>query len=293
MYGPLLSVLLMGMVPVWGLQASVRPLTRELSVAPPALSADARIALQTIGQSLSASGVIITDLESGQVLFERNADISRPMASLTKLMTALIIVENHPLDTLVKVPMDILKTAGNDYEHLPPGDTFTVGDLLSAMLINSSNDAAVTLAKFHSGTIADFATVMNDRAASLGLLHTSYENPIGFDAPLQDSTPQDLAWLAMYVLRYPDIRARMGIAQTQIKSISGFSMILSHTHELLHEDRFIIAGKTGTTDEAGQCLLSIVEVEGRRYVVVLLHSRDRYADMRSVLSGLRSVIASQ
>lgn len=293
MYGSLLSVLLMGMIPVWGLSADIRPLTRDLAVAPPALSADARIALQEIAQTLSASGVIITDLESGQVLFERNATVSRPMASLTKLMTALIIVENHALDTTVKVPMDILKTPGNDYEHLPPGDVFTVGDLLSAMLINSSNDAAVTLAKFHSGTIAAFAEVMNKRAQTLGLVHTSYENPIGFDAPLQDSTPQDLAWLAMYVLRYPEIRERMSVAETQIKSINGFSMFLSHTHELLHEDRFITAGKTGTTDAAGQCLLSIVELGGRRYVVVLLHSPDRYADMRVVMSGLRSVVTKQ
>lgn len=292
MYGPLLSVLLMGMVPVWGFQATIRPLTRDITVAPPSLSADAKLSLQAVGNTLSASGVIITDLESGQVLLERNATVSRPMASLTKLMTALIIVEHHALDATVTVPADILKTPGNDYEHLPPGDVFTVGDLLSAMLINSSNDAAVTLAKFHSGTIAAFAEVMNKRAQTLGLTNTSYENPIGFDAPLQDSTPQDLAWLAMYVLRYPDIRARMGIAETQIKSINGFSMILNHTHELLHEDRFVIAGKTGTTDAAGQCLLSIVNVKGRQYVVVLLNSRDRYTDMRAVLAGLQSVVAT-
>ncbi len=288
MYGPLLSVLLMGMIPVWGLEANIRPLTRELTVAPPAIGIEAKAVLRVALDPVTASGIIITDLESGQSIFERNADVLRPMASLTKLMTALIIVEEHTLDEQVTVPMDILKTVGNDYDHLPPGDVFTVGDLLSAMLISSSNDAAVTLAKFHSGTVAEFAKVMNARAKSLGLKSTSYDNPIGLDAPLQDSTPRDLAWLATYVLRYQDIRARMSVPEMQIKSANNFSMLLSHTHELLHEDSFVIAGKTGTTDAAGQCLLSIVEVNGRRYVAVLLHSEDRYRDMRAIVTALKS-----
>ncbi len=293
MYGPLLSVLLMGMIPVWGLSGHTRALTGELSVAPPALTQSGTSPLQAISPSLSASGVIVMDLRSGQTLFERSSTVARPMASLTKLMTALIIVEHHAMNEKVKVPADILKTIGNDNDHLTPGDTFTVGDLLSAMLIISSNDAAVTLARFHSGTVSDFAKEMNDRAKSLGLVHTSYNNPIGLDAPEQTSTPQELAWLAMYVMRYPEIANRMGTADTKITSINGTVMALNHTNELLHEDSFVTAGKTGTTDAAGQCLLSIVEENGQRYVVVLLHSRDRYADMRHILTALRSVVASR
>lgn len=292
MYGPLLSVLLMGMIPVWGISAKDQPLTQEISVAPPAQTQSGYTAFEDLGSGVSASGAIVMDLRSGQTLYERSSKVSRPMASLTKLMTALIIVENHKMDELVTVPSDILKTEGNDNEHLPPGDTFTVGDLLSAMLIISSNDAAVTLARFHSGTVADFAKEMNERAASLGLTHTSYDNPIGFDGPRQDSTPQDLAWLAMYVLRYPDIAARMGTPDTQIRSINGRVLLLNHTHELLHQDSFVIAGKTGTTDGAGQCLLSIVQEGDRRYVIVLLRSRDRYADMRNILSKLRPAVAA-
>ncbi len=293
MYGPLLSVLLMGMIPVWGLSDQTQSLSRELSVAPPALSASGRTTLQSLASSLSASGVIIADLESGQIVFERNATVSRPMASLTKLMTALIIVENHSMKEIVTVPQDILNTIGNDREHLPPGDQFTVGDLLSAMLIISSNDAAVTLARFHSGTVSKFAEEMNSRATSLGLKNTSYNNPIGLDAPQQNSTPQDLAWLSMYVYRYPEISKRMATPDAQIKSVNGRVMLLTHTNELLHEDSFVIAGKTGTTDGAGQCLLSIVKEGGHRYVVVLLRSRDRYADMRRILSSLHTVIAAR
>lgn len=289
MFGPILSVLLMGMIPVWDLPP-IEPLSATLTVAPPAVSSENGTAPHLdLGDHVSASGVMIMDLQSGQVLAERNADLSRPMASLTKLMTALIIVENHTLDEKVKVPMDIDKVPGNDTHHLYAGDTYTVGDLLSAMLIISSNDAAVTLARYDSGTVAAFAQKMNERARSLGLSHTSYDNPVGFDAPRQESTPQDLAWLAMYVLKRPEISKRMSTPDTQIMSLNGHPMSLVHTNELLHEDSFVIAGKTGTTDDAGQCLLSIVEEKGREYVVILLHSRDRYGDMKVILPRLAAL----
>lgn len=289
MFGPLLSVLLMGMIPVWDLPP-VEPLSAALTVAPPAVSsADGAAPHLSFGHEVTASGVMIMDLQSGQVIYARNPDVARPMASLTKLMTALLIVENHNLDEKVKVPMDIDSVPGNDYHHLPAGDTFTVGDLLSAMLIISSNDSAVTLARYDSGTVAAFAKKMNARAKELGLTDTSYANPVGFDAPLQWSTPRDLAWLAMYVLTIPAIAQRMSTPAAQIVSDEGHVMSLYHTNELLHEDSFVTAGKTGTTDDAGECLLSIVRENGREYAVVLLHSRNRYADMDAILPKLAAL----
>lgn len=297
MFGSFLSVLLMGMVPVWGTQENVHALSGDLQVAPPAFSADV---LSTASlQTLSASGVIVTDLNSGQMLFGRAEDSARPMASLTKLMTALLIVENHALEERVTVPADIADTEGN-IVYLPPGETFSVGDLLSALLITSANDAAVTLARFHSGSTDAFVAEMNRRARELGLTRTSYQNPAGFDAPTQKSSPRDLAWLAMFVLTKASIADRMALSNTQIHGSHGTVISLVHTHALLHINNqndsstgssvataaVVQAGKTGTTDEAGQCLLSIVEVGGRRYVTVLLHSRDRYADLQQVLTLL-------
>lgn len=290
MYGPLLSVLLMGMIPVWGASAPTA-LSQLITVAPPALTDSRALPLLALSGQLSASGVIVMDLQSGQTLYQKNSAVSRPMASLTKLMTALIIVEHHALTEVVTVPPDIIAASPGESFHLPPGEKFTVGDLLSAMLIASSNDAAVALARFHSGTVSAFAEEMNERATTLGLTHTSYQNPVGLDAPMQDSTPQDLAWLAMYVMRNSDIRQRMSTADTQIRSIGGDVISLIHTHRMLHEDSFVIAGKTGTTDAAGECLLSIVDEHDRRYVVVLLHSRDRYADMRAILKQFNTDIA--
>jgi D-alanyl-D-alanine carboxypeptidase len=280
---------MMGMIPVWGLP-SPQPLAASLTVAPPVVSSENGSARQLqFDHPMTASGIEIMDLESAQVLYSRNAEVSRPMASLTKLMTALIILENHSLDETVKVPLDVANIPGNDTDHLPAGNTFTVGDLLSAMLIISSNDAAVTLARYDSGTVAAFAEKMNARAKELGLTHTSYANPVGFDAPTQESTPQDLAWLALYVFRQPEIARRMSTPDTSITSLEGRTVNLSHTNELLHEDSFVIAGKTGTTDDAGQCLLSIVSEKGHDYVVVLLHSRDRYRDMHVILPALEAL----
>lgn len=296
MYGPILSVLLMGMVPVWGLQGGGRTDLQDITVAPPASHVLDGTAIRTLQNRLSASGVIVVDLDSGQAVYEHDADTARPMASLTKLMTALLIVEHHDLDELVTIPQDIPDVDGN-VVHLPPGDQFLVRDLLSALLISSANDAAVTLARYHSGSVSAFVQEMNKRGRELGLKDTRYANPTGLDALQQRASPREIAWLTMYVLRNPLIAERMSERGTQIRSRQGKTIYLTHTHALLHasvtatnEDQsdlaIVRAGKTGTTDGAGQCLLSIVNLEGKQYIVVLLRSLDRYADMRLVLDTL-------
>ena len=282
MYGPLLSVLLFGVVPIWGLDAHETALP-PLPVARPIIVMTGES--EGLEQQVSACGALVVDLDSGQAVFGRSAEMSRPMGSLTKLMTALLIVENHPLDETVVVPSTAVDAGGN-LARLPVGETFTVADLLSALLIPSANDAAVTLATFHSGSIEAFVEEMNARARELGLQQTLYANPSGLDAADQRSSPQDLAWLTMFVLRSPPIAERMGERGATIRSLEGTTLYLTHTHALLHADTGVVAGKTGTTDGAGQCLLSIVKVGDRRYLVVLLRSPDRYRDMRSVLDVL-------
>lgn len=285
MFGPLLSVLLMGMVPVWGLPPEHSVISNELRVAPPALALKDDV--PDFARTLSASGIIITDLESGQAVFQKNASVSLPMASLTKLMTALVIAENHGMDETVRVTSDIDAVIGNS-KSLPMGDTFTVGDLLSALLIMSSNDAAVTFANFHSGSEREFVKAMNRRAEVLGLRDTHYDNASGLDSRNQTSSPRDIALLATFVMRNPEIAARMSAPSRSITSIEGNTLALSNTHSLVRggNQSSVIAGKTGTTDEAGECLLSVVEEAGRRYVVVLLRSANRYGDMKRILPVL-------
>lgn len=234
----------------------------------------------------SASGMIIVDLASGQQVYGYHTEVRRPMASLTKLMTALIIAENHDMTELVTVPEWATRTEGT-VAHLPAGEQFTVGDLLSALLISSANDAANVLAAFHSGDVESFVEEMNTRADALGMESTSYANPHGLDHPRQWSTPQDLAGLTAFVLQNEDIAERMATRGRRIWSRQGTPIDLTHTHNLMHAaDSNVLAGKTGTTDGAGQCLISVVQEGDQTFLVVIMHSLQRYIDMRKVLEAL-------
>lgn len=278
MYQSLLSVLLMGMVPASvPIQEPVSSL--QISIAPPSST------FVEVAERLSASGVIVLDVQSGERLFAKQPDVRRPMASLTKLMTAIIIAENHDLDEIVTIP-DWAKNVEGNVAYLPPGERFRVGDLLSAMLIASANDAARVLAVFHAGSEAAFAEQMNERARTLGLHSTSFANASGLDHPNQYSTPKDMAWLAAYALRNDAISERMHRKGQRIWSLEGNVLALSHTHMLLHSDSAVTAGKTGTTNAAGQCLISLVEDHNKSYIVVLLNSLHRYNDMQTILTHL-------
>lgn len=282
MSSPLFSILLMGILPVWGGPGEGQRTIDAVRVAPPLpVVAD-------MPEGISASGLLIVDLHSGQRLLAQQAEVPLPMASLTKIMTALLIVEHHDLAEWVTIPPQIEGIQG-EIAHLPPGHQFTVGDLLTALLVGSANDAAVTLALHHSGSIGAFVGKMNERAKELGLRQTSYQNPVGFDAEGQWSSPQDLAWLTMFALRHEDIRRRMGLRGAILRSRTGEQRTVTHTHALLHAESGVIGGKTGTTPRAKQCLLSIVRGrDDREYLVILLHSANRYGDMRVIVQALTS-----
>lgn len=245
---------------------------------------------RSLAKTLSASGVSIIDLQTGQELFGRLSGQRRPVGSLTKVMTALLIAESHAMDEVVVVPRNI-RSVGGSTADLPPGAHFTVGDLLSATLIASANDAAEALAQYDSGSSGAFVERMNERARSLGLRNTSFANPAGLDDDQQWSTPRDIAWLTAFALQHPEIRKRMSLPTAAIRSREGETLHLQNTHALLRHHSSVIAGKTGTTNAARQCLISVVQENGREYIVVLLGSRERYLDMRAVLRVLSSFFA--
>lgn len=284
MLSEVLSVLFLGIVPVD--HAPAIPLTPPPSVASPSPLQGGQASVLRMGRRLSASGILIVDLESGQEVYGRDQEQHRSVGSLAKLMTALIILENHKLDEVVEVPE--VATSLDGQHFLRAGEKYTLSDLLSAALISSANDAALTLAIAHSGSEEAFVVEMNKRAKSLGLTETSFDNPVGFDGSKQWSTPRDLSWLTGFVLRFPEIRTRMSTPDAVIHSLSGREVVLSHTHQLLHKDSAVIAGKTGTTAGAGECLVSVVKQGSREYLVVLLHSAARYRDMQVLLQALAS-----
>lgn len=285
MYSALLSVLVFGLVPAAGTVAvSPSETAARLAIEPPPsleMIADPR----ALNRLLSASGVTVVDLENAGVVFDRSAGTARPMGSLTKLMTALLLSEGHDLDEVVTIT-EAVKGVEGTVSNIQPGEQYTVGDLLSALLLSSANDAAFALAVHHSGTVPEFVRAMNDRAQSLGLHDTVFANPAGLDHPTQRSSPRDLAWLTAYAWKIPAVHERMAEPSATITSLAGRTIALQHTHVLLQKSE-VLGGKTGTTAAAQQCLSSIIQIGSRQYVVVLLHSLDRYGDMRTLMRHLQ------
>jgi D-alanyl-D-alanine carboxypeptidase (penicillin-binding protein 5/6) len=207
------------------------------------------------------------------------------MASLTKIMTALLILEHHDLSQPVTVP-PIAEDIGGSGIGLVVGQRFTVGALLKALLLPSANDAAYALAVFDGRGLAPFVRSMNQRATELGLRNTRFANPAGLDNDQQYSTPRDLAWLTMAALRNPAFREIVGSRTARISAFDGRTFDLKNTNELLDYNEDVFGVKTGTTDRAGECLIVLFRKQGRSYLLVLLGSRERYTDSLHVLQAL-------
>jgi D-alanyl-D-alanine carboxypeptidase len=287
MLSALTSLLLIGIIPpAPTTAASVRPLPgmEVLTVAPPAnLKKTLRL------EKLSASGMMLIDASSGEEIYSVNPDQHRPIASLTKIMTALLIMENHSLSEVVTVPAIAEQIRGSTI-GVTPGQHLTVNALLKALLIPSANDAAYTLAAFHGRSIASFVQQMNARAAALGMKNTHFANPAGLDNHDQYSTPRDMAWLTMAALRHPEFRTIVSTRSAAIVSDDGKEFHLRNTNELLHENQDVFGVKTGTTDEARECLIVLFRSEGKPYLLVLLGSHDRYTDSLYVLQALGAAV---
>jgi len=253
-----------------------------LEVAPPPTTSAFRV-----GSDFSASGAIVLDLLSGKELYARAPDEPRSIASLAKIMTAIVIVERHKLDEVVTVPADIGVISGSS-AGLQGGEKYSVKDLLGALLVGSANDAAYTLALFHSGTMERFAQEMNARAEALGLERTHFENPMGFDSAGQESTPRDLAWLTMFAWKNETLRSYASRREYVLSERGNARTItLGNTNQLLfsHPGNFF-GLKTGTTELAGECLISLAYSGGRPYIFVILKSSNRYDDTLHLLRSL-------
>ena len=231
---------------------------------------------------VQAQSALVADVDTNQVLMAKQADVPRPMASTTKIMTALLALERGDLDRVATVPAAAL-TVGGSSMYLQAGETLTVEDLLYGLLLVSANDAAVTIALDIAGSEDAFVALMNRRASELGLTQTHFMNAHGLDAPGHYASARDLYQLTVSALRYP-VFAR--IVATVNHNAGGHA--LTNINELLTLDAHADGVKTGTTDEAGECLIGSVNQDGHRTIVVILGSTQRYADANDLLAHYRS-----
>ncbi|MCI8478251.1 MAG: D-alanyl-D-alanine carboxypeptidase [Oscillospiraceae bacterium] len=228
--------------------------------------------------SISAASAILVDADSGRVLYEHNANQERLIASITKLMTALVAVESTPdLDQLVEIQREYTLTEGSSM-YLKVGEAISLKNLLYGLLLASGNDAALAIAGGCAGEIETFVDWMNQRAKDLGMEHTHFANPNGLNAEGHYSTAADMAKLAAAVLDQPVLAQ---IVAT--KSITVADRTLVNHNKLLWRYEGCTGMKTGYTDKAGRTLVSSAERNGQRLIVVTLHDPNDWADHAALL----------
>ncbi|MFH1284312.1 MAG: D-alanyl-D-alanine carboxypeptidase family protein [Candidatus Peregrinibacteria bacterium] len=241
--------------------------------------------LKFIAPIVDAKATIIVDLDTGTVLYEKNADARLPIASITKLMTAFIITEDDRLNETVTISENAANTEGSNM-FLRGGEIMALENLFYGVMINSANDAAVALAEHNSGTVDSFVKKMNEKAQELGLSNTHYSNPIGLDTPNNYSSARDLAKLGREVYKNQFIKHAVELKELEVKSVDGkYVHALKSTNELLENEFFHVKGlKTGSTDLAGLCFVSIAESdEGNEILTVVLNSPDRFRETKILI----------
>jgi len=237
-----------------------------------------------ISPIIGAIGSIAIDLESAEVLFEKSPDERLKIASITKLMTLLIVLEENKLDDVVTISRNTAGTPGSTM-FLKAGEQITVENLIYGALINSANDAAVALAEHNAGSTAAFVIKMNNKAKDLGLTNTHFSNPVGLDDDDNYSSSRDIANLGKYLYHNPTIKKIAKIKTTEVHSVNNtYTHKLESTNKLLDSYLKINGLKTGTTDDAGRCLVAIAEnKDGHEIITVVLNSPDRFGESKILI----------
>jgi serine-type D-Ala-D-Ala carboxypeptidase (penicillin-binding protein 5/6) len=217
----------------------------------------------------AASSAIMIDAKSGAVLYLKNPDVHRPVASTQKLLTALILVEDGNLDA----PDRVVST---DCQVEPtklgfrPGDVYTKRQLLAGLLVHSCNDAAVCLARNEAGSLAAFAERMNAKAFSLGATESHFVNPNGLPVPGQYSTARNMARIAFAAYHQPVLRQYMRLTGFEFTYASGRHRYFDATNKLIARSPMFTGMKTGFTEASGRCLVSSASYGGHDVILVQL-----------------------
>lgn len=239
----------------------------------------------SIAPLIEAKSVFSIDLASGSPLFTRDIFTRRQMASIAKLMTAMVILDNHNLDEKIRVSRNAAEQTGSQM-RLRPGEELTVENTLAGMLINSGNDAAAALAEYDAGNEKAFVKKMNEKAFALGLKDTLFSNAKGFDEENNYSTAFDIMIFSRAAWQYPFIKQTVGRKKAEAASADGkIKHALESTNELLEDPYFKILGlKTGSTPAAGLSFVSMAEgPNGHEILTIILDSPNRFRETKIFL----------
>lgn len=235
--------------------------------------------------TMSGGSILAVDLETQAILYEKNSLSRVPIASLTKLMTAALILEENDPSAVVTVSSNAAGTTGSRM-GLYTGEQITVKNLLYGLLIESGNDAAVALAEYNAGSEKAFIEKMNAMADKLGLEDTHYKNTNGLDVSGAYSSARDLAALTTHLLKDESVREIVSQSKVTVSSETGDQHELLNTNILLGQ-MGIKGFKTGKTPMAGECLIVLAEnPEGHEILSVVLGSQNRFADTKILVDWI-------
>jgi len=231
---------------------------------------------------MSAESYIVVDALTGDVLFEQNSTTALPIASITKMMTALVVVESSDLSRVVVVDAESCGIEGSSV-NLYKGEKISIQDLLYALMLESANDAAVCLARAVSGSVEAFATLMNEKAEALGMKNSHFMNPHGLEDPEHYSTAYDMALLWREALKNEFLCELVATKSYKIPldGRDGYRYLSNH-NKLLKSYEPCVGGKTGFTKTAGRCLVTVCEKDGIKLITVTLNDPNDWEDHKNI-----------
>ncbi len=231
---------------------------------------------------LTAQAILVTDISSKVVLYQQNQNARLSPASLTKIMTALVTLDQYRMEDVL-----IVKTVVSEGRKmgLVSGEEMTFENLLYGTLVHSANDAAYTLAENYPGGVSEFVVKMNEKAKKLSLLNTNFTNPIGFEENGHYTTASDLSRLTTYALQNKVLARIVGTPAITV-SDSSFTRFhqLENVNKLLGKVSGVWGVKTGWTENAGECLVTAVTKDGRKILTIILSSKDRFGETEQLIN---------
>ena len=237
----------------------------------------------SLPDGISARAAVLIEASTGRVIASKNADRRMPMASTTKIMTALVAIECCDIDTVVTVSPDAVGVEGSSI-YLFEGERLSLEDLLYAMLLESANDAAAAIAIAVGGSIEGFAEMMNEKAQKLGLMDTHFTNPHGLDDPEHYTTALELAKIASVAMKNEVFRTIVSTRKATVPQNNGEgARVLFNHNKLLGGYDGAVGIKTGYTKLSGRCLVSAAERDGVELIAVTLSAPNDWNDHKAML----------
>ena len=230
---------------------------------------------------LSAQGALAVDLDSGVSLYEKNPDTKLLPASTTKIVTALVALDSYSLDQIVTVGR--INVVGQKM-GIFQGEQISVENLLYGLLVYSANDAAEALAQNYTGGYDAFISAMNQKAVDLSMTNSHFDNPVGLDTDGQHATARDLIRASEVAMRNPTFSKIVGTKSISFSDVSGkIKYNLKNINELLGVVPGVLGIKTGWTENARENLVTFLERDGHKVMIVVLGSQDRFGETKELI----------